>query len=182
MERGDLLHYFFAKFFMNSSELYQRFVEANNNNNQQQQQQNNNNNNNAGNNKQNLFQKAGNWVSDKVDDAKQAVANKVDDMKDAAVSKVMGPLKGTLEKAVGAGIIAAPFALDLYNQIKGGMGSGEDVDGDGKVDDQLVASLKNQIDTQFSTDVKVLYNKAKNCKSDYAQKVLTQLQPLVDGN
>ena len=45
-----------------------------------------------------------------------------------------------------------------------------------------VVKQKNQIDTQFSTDVKVLYNKAKNCKSDYAQKVLTQLQPLVDGN
>lgn len=169
--------------------IYSKFVEARNQQQAQQTQQTNNNN------KEekkdgNLLQKAGNWIGDKVEGAKNAagewVSDKVDDVKNAAVQKVVEPLKGTLEKAVGAGVVAAPFAYSLYKEITGMLdgneNSNEDNDGDGKVDNQMVQQLQNQIDTQFSTDIKVLYNKAKNTKSDYAQKVLTQLQPLVNSN
>lgn len=169
--------------------IYSKFVEAQN---QQQTQQNQqaNNNNKEEKKDENLLQKAGNWIGDKVEGAKNAagewVSDKVDDVKNAAVQKVVEPLKGTLEKAVGAGIVAAPFAFQLYKEITGMLDGNEnantDTDGDGKVENQMVQQLQNQIDTQFSTDIKVLYNKAKNTKSDYAQKVITQLQPLLNSD
>lgn len=171
--------------------IYSKFVEAQNQQQAQQTQQTNNNNNNKEEKKdENLLQKAGNWIGDKVEGAKNAagewVSDKVDDVKNAAVQKVVEPLKGTLEKAVGAGIVAAPFAFQLYKEITGMLDGNEnantDTDGDGKVENQMVQQLQNQIDTQFSTDIKVLYNKAKNTKSDYAQKVITQLQPLLNSD
>lgn len=169
--------------------IYSKFVEAQNQQQAQQTQQTNNNNKEEKKD-ENLLQKAGNWIGDKVEGAKNAagewVSDKVDDVKNAAVKKVVEPLKGTLEKAVGAGIVAAPFAFQLYKEITGMLDGNEnantDTDGDGKVENQMVQQLQNQIDTQFSTDIKVLYNKAKNTKSDYAQKVITQLQPLLNSD